>query len=88
VGVLRAAADFDPVTALAAYTGPRFIVDTWLGEQPFSLRKLCPEVRCVRIGDSGHWLQLDRPQQFNLILDGWLGAHNPVRRDLPVAAAD
>jgi hypothetical protein len=41
----------------------------------------------VRIGDSGHWLQLDRPKEFNLIVDGWLGAINPGRREAAAAAA-
>lgn len=81
VEVLRHAPDFDPVAALAAYPGPKFAVDTYLREQPWSLHHLCPALRSTRVGDTGHWLQLDRPHEFNLILDGWLSALNPVRRE-------
>ena len=85
VGVMRAMQRFDPLAALAAYPGPRLSVHTRFGDQPFSLHRLCPELRSVRIGDSGHWLQLDRPKEFNLIVDGWLGAINPARREVAVA---
>jgi hypothetical protein len=40
-------------------------------------------LRSIRLGDTGHWLQLDRPHEFNLIMDGWLSGLNPVRRDAP-----
>jgi pimeloyl-ACP methyl ester carboxylesterase len=86
VGVMRGMLQFDPVAALAAYAGPRLSVHTRFGEQPFSLHRLCPDLRSVRVGDSGHWLQLDRPKEFNLIVDGWLGAINPGRREMAAAA--
>jgi pimeloyl-ACP methyl ester carboxylesterase len=84
-GVLRATLDFDPLAALASYRGPTFAVDTYLREQPWSLHHLSPALRSTRLGDTGHWLQLDRPHEFNLILDGWLSGLNPVRRDTPAA---
>ena len=87
IGVMRAMREFDPLAALAAYGGPRLSVHTRFGEQPFSLHRLCPDLRSVRVGDSGHWLQLDRPKEFNLIVDGWLGAINPGRREMAAAAA-
>jgi pimeloyl-ACP methyl ester carboxylesterase len=80
-GVLHAALDFDPIEALAAYRGPKFAVDSYLREQPWSLHHLSPTLRSMRLGDTSHWLQLDRPHEFNLILDGWLSALNPVRRE-------
>jgi pimeloyl-ACP methyl ester carboxylesterase len=85
VGVMRAMLEFDPLAALAMYPGPRLSVHTRFGDQPFSLHRLCPELRSVRVGDTGHWLQLDRPKEFNLIVDGWLGAINPARREVVVA---
>ena len=86
VGVMRAMLDFDPLAALAGYAGPRLSVHTRFGEQPYSLHRLCPELRSVRVGDTGHWLQLDRPKEFNLIVDGWLGAIIPGRREIAAAA--
>jgi pimeloyl-ACP methyl ester carboxylesterase len=81
VGVMHAARDFDALAALATYRGRKLAVDSYLGEQPGSLHHRCPDLRRMRLGDCGHWLHLDRPAEFNLILDGWLGAMNPVRRD-------
>lgn len=86
IGVLRSALEFDPLDALAEYRGPRFAVDTYLREQSCSLHRLCPDLRSTRMGDTGHWLQLDRPHEFNLILDGWLSALNPVRRETSALA--
>jgi pimeloyl-ACP methyl ester carboxylesterase len=86
-GVLRAAPDFDPLQALAAYGGPTFAVDTYLREQPWSLHHLSPTLRSTRLGDTSHWLQLDRPHEFNLILDGWMSGLNSVRREASVAGA-
>jgi pimeloyl-ACP methyl ester carboxylesterase len=80
VGVMRADREFDPVAALAAYPGPVLAVDSHLADQPCSLHRLCPDLRRARLGDTGHWLQLDRPGEFNLLLDGWVGALNPSRR--------
>lgn len=71
-GVFHAAMHFDPVAALAAYPGPALAVDTHLGDQPFSLARLVPTLRTTRIGDTGHWLQLDQPKKFNEIVDGFL----------------
>ncbi len=87
IGVMRASLVFDPLAALAAYPGTTLAVDTYLGEQPFSLHRLCPELRSVRIGDTGHWLQLDRPKEFNLILDGWLSGISAGRREAAAATA-
>lgn len=86
LGVMHAARDFDAVEALATYQGRKLAVDSYLGEQPGSLHRLCPDLRRTRLGDCGHWLHLDRPAEFNLILDGWLGAMNPVRRDAALIA--
>jgi pimeloyl-ACP methyl ester carboxylesterase len=83
VGVFRAMLRFDPVAALADYRGPMLAVDTYFNEQPFSLPRLYPALRSTRLGDTGHWLQLDKPAQFNEILDGWLsrlGPGEPARR--------
>lgn len=80
-GILNGTLAFDPLEALASYRGPTLAVDTYLREQPWSLHRLSPTLRSMRLGDTGHWLQLDRPHEFNLILDGWLSALNPVRRE-------
>ena len=71
-GVFHASMHFDPVAALAAYKGPVLAVDTYIGDQPFSLAHLVPTLRTTRIGDTGHWLQLDQPKKFNDIVDGFL----------------
>lgn len=71
-GAFHAAMHFDPLAALTAYKGPALAVDSYLGDQPFGLAKLVPTLRTTRIGDTGHWLQLDQPKKFNDIVDGFL----------------
>jgi esterase len=71
-GIFHATLHFDPLAALAAYKGPVLAVDSYLGDQPLSLARLVPTLRTTRIGDTGHWLQLDQPKKFNEIVDGFL----------------
>lgn len=72
VGVFEALADFDPVAALSGYGGPILDVITPLNNSPSSLHNLLPGLRTRLIRDVSHWAQLDRPQEINRLLDGFL----------------
>jgi pimeloyl-ACP methyl ester carboxylesterase len=72
-GVFRSLMAFDPGPALRAYRGPRLSVVTPRNTGPLSLRALDPELPQVVVNDSGHWIQLQRPEEFNRILDDFLG---------------
>ncbi len=62
----------DPVTPLRSYRGPKLSVTTTLNDAPFSLHNLLPDLPHVRITGTSHWLQMDRPEEFNRILDDFL----------------
>jgi pimeloyl-ACP methyl ester carboxylesterase len=69
---IRALAKFRPSRALGAFRGPVLIITTPLNDFPSSLHRLHPDVPHHRITGVSHWLQLDRPSEFNRILDSFL----------------
>jgi pimeloyl-ACP methyl ester carboxylesterase len=63
---------FDPVTALNRYHGARLAVVTPANDMPYSLHNLLPDFPHVVMTGTSHWLQLDKPEEFNYILDEFL----------------
>jgi len=63
---------YDPLPSLAAYTGPKLLVDTPHGQGPDSLHSEQPEIRQVMITGTSHWPQMDKPQEFNALLDDFV----------------
>jgi pimeloyl-ACP methyl ester carboxylesterase len=63
---------FDPDPALAAYQGPLLSVVTPHNDQPFSLHRLGKGFPHRIVTGTGHWIQLDRPEEVNRILDEFL----------------
>jgi pimeloyl-ACP methyl ester carboxylesterase len=72
IGVFRSTLSFDPIAALLRYPGKKLSVITHLNDTPISLHNLLPDLPHVSISGTGHWLQLDRPDEFNRIMDGFL----------------
>lgn len=72
IGGLSALGDFDVVTPLAAYPGPVLAVTTHLSEGPFALPTLVPKISATRLEGASHWLQMDRPDEFNRIMDRFI----------------
>jgi pimeloyl-ACP methyl ester carboxylesterase len=68
-----AALDYDARSALLRYSGPKFAIVTARNDAPLSLHNAVPGFRHVVIRGTGHWIQLDRPDEFNKTLDGFLG---------------
>lgn len=71
-GGLGALLDFDPVTPLRRYPGPRLSVVTAFNEVLGSYHRLVPELPHVKVEGTGHWVQLDAPEEVNRLLDGFL----------------
>jgi len=63
---------FDPVTMLQRYSGPKLSVISHLNDAPFSLHNLVSDLPFIKISGTGHWLQMDRPEEFNRIMDQFL----------------
>ena len=64
--------DFDPLPALQRYSGPMLIIDTPHGDSPTALHRQLPDVSRKVIEGTSHWPHLDKPQEFNRLLDEFL----------------
>jgi len=72
VGGLHAVMAFDPKPALARYRGPTLAVITPANDFPYSMHRLGGGLPHRVIAGTGHWLQLERPEEFNRILERFL----------------
>ena len=72
IAVLRSVMRFDPDPALARYQGPMLSVVTPYNDQPFSLHRLGKGFPHLIVSGTGHWIQLDRPDELNRRLDEFL----------------
>lgn len=71
-GVFRSTTEFDPGSSLRRYHGPRLSVATPRNTGPHSLLALEPSMPHVTVTGTGHWIQLDRPDELNRLLDDFL----------------
>jgi len=62
----------DATAALKAYPGPKVTIVTPNNNFPISLHKLVPDLPAKVITGVSHWLQMDRPAEFNRYLDEFL----------------
>ena len=72
VQVLRDIMRFDPDPALARYNGPRLSIVTPHNDMPSSLHRLGKGFPHHVVQGTGHWIQLDKPDEFNRLLDEFL----------------
>lgn len=64
---------YDPVTDLDGYSGPKLLITAAQADSPNDLHRLRPDVPQQTIAGASHWVQLDKPEEFNRILDDFLG---------------
>lgn len=62
----------DTAVNVEAYHGPKIAIAAAPLERPTSLHKLVLSLRVVKMEGVSHWLMLDKPDEFNRILDGFL----------------
>ena len=72
VGFFEAARGYDPLPALRSYKGPMLSVVTPINDEPFSLHNLGIGLPHATFAGTGHWLHMDKPEEFNRTLDGFL----------------
>jgi pimeloyl-ACP methyl ester carboxylesterase len=70
--ILRDIMRFDPDPALARYQGPKLSIVTPHNDMPFSLHRLGKGFPHRVVEDTGHWIHLDKPAEFNRLLDEFL----------------
>jgi pimeloyl-ACP methyl ester carboxylesterase len=63
---------FDPVPPLIRYTGPRLAVVTSHQNTPGDLQNLVAGLPSRTIAQASHWMHMDKPEEFNRILDEFL----------------
>ena len=51
-----------------AYPGPKFVIYAADIESPASFRPQFPELPAIKLTGTGHWLMLDKPDEFNAAL--------------------
>jgi pimeloyl-ACP methyl ester carboxylesterase len=60
------------VPALQRYRGPKLAVITPENDKPYDLHMLAPEMPHKVVTGTSHWLHMDKPVEFNRILDEFL----------------
>jgi pimeloyl-ACP methyl ester carboxylesterase len=72
IAALMSLKTYDARRLVNAYTGPKLAIAATDIESSASFQKLFPEVQVVKIPGAGHWLMLDKPEDVNVALDGFL----------------
>ena len=72
LALIGAVFSYDPNPALAAYPGPQLIIDTPHGDGPSALHNQLPGIPRKVVTGTSHWVQMDKPDEFNAILDEFL----------------
>jgi pimeloyl-ACP methyl ester carboxylesterase len=72
LAMIGAIFEFDPLPDLARYPGPKLIIDTSHGDNAMALHRQVPDVSRKVIAGTSHWAHMDKPQEFNRLLDEFL----------------
>jgi pimeloyl-ACP methyl ester carboxylesterase len=70
--VLREVMTFDPDPALHRYSGPKLSIVTPFNDMPFSLHRLGTGFPHVVVEGTGHWIQIEKPEIVNRVVDEYL----------------
>jgi pimeloyl-ACP methyl ester carboxylesterase len=71
-GALGGILDIDMNALLAAYHGPRLAIAASEIESPASLHVQFSDIPVKKMNETGHWLMMDKPDEFNALLDDFL----------------
>jgi pimeloyl-ACP methyl ester carboxylesterase len=80
IAILREVLQFDPHPALSRYSGPRLSIVTPYNDMPSSLHRLGKGFPHRMVEGTGHWIQLDKPDEFNRLLDDFLDSQRREQR--------
>jgi pimeloyl-ACP methyl ester carboxylesterase len=73
LSIIKSLFQYDPLPTLKGYKGPLLIISTTQeDEKPDTLASQMPDVAHRSIDGSSHWIQLDKPDEFNGILNEFL----------------
>jgi pimeloyl-ACP methyl ester carboxylesterase len=69
LAIIDALFEFDPMPALRRFDGPILLVTTAHVDAPGTLPYLLPDAPNTVITGTSHWVHMDKPDQFNALLD-------------------
>jgi pimeloyl-ACP methyl ester carboxylesterase len=69
---LKSTFEFDPVATLKNYRGPMQTIISGLPDNPAALHYAIPDLPRFTMPNTSHWLQMDRPAEFNRLMDEFL----------------
>jgi pimeloyl-ACP methyl ester carboxylesterase len=73
---------FDPTPGFKSYAGPKLIIASEReSKQPNSLRDAEKDVPYKVVDKTGHWIQMDKPDEFNKILEEFLNTVDKTRTE-------
>ena len=71
MALIRATFAYDPLPDLREYDGP--VATVTIGDSPVDLHKQLPDdVPDAKVDGTSHWVHMDRPDEFNQVLDAFL----------------
>lgn len=91
MALIRSTFAYDPLPGLRDYHGT--VATVTIGDSPFDLHKQLPDdVPDAKVEGTSHWVQMDRPVEFNQVLDAFLAHVEELEasrrgRAVPVGAA-
>jgi pimeloyl-ACP methyl ester carboxylesterase len=71
-GALEGALEHSPLPALGRYQGPKLSIISDMNDLPYSLHRLVPDLPVRLMHGTGHWLMMDRPEEFNHLVEEFL----------------
>lgn len=72
LAIIKALFAYDPLPALDRYPGPKLLIYTSQGDTPNDLQNLRAKLPRRVIDGTSHWVHLDKPAEFNQVLDEFL----------------
>jgi pimeloyl-ACP methyl ester carboxylesterase len=73
ISIIKGVFHYDPVTGLERYRGPKLSVISPRENTPYALHHLVRGLPVTIVKGTSHWIQLDKPEAFNRILDEFIG---------------
>jgi pimeloyl-ACP methyl ester carboxylesterase len=72
LAMIHSAFAYDPLPDLGQFEGPKLTIIPTSGDTQFALHRLTPGLPVQVIAGTSHWIHLDRPYEFNQLLDEFL----------------
>lgn len=72
LAMIHATFAYDPIPDLGQYEGPKLTIIASAGDNAFALHRLTPGLPVHVFDGTSHWMHLDRPAEFNQLLDDFL----------------